>query len=217
MKRIMDFLLSFLGLIILSPLLVIIAVIVKIETDGPVFFRQIRVGRYEKPFRIIKFRTMIIGPDASGPGITVAGDYRITRFGSLLRRLKLDELPQLLNVVVGEMSLVGPRPEVPEYIKYYPDDLKKKILSVPPGITDPASLHFYDEERLLAQSVDPLETYINEVLPKKLNLCAKYVDSHNLCYDIFILFQTLLACFNRSFVENDTPTAVRKSDSSIQE
>jgi lipopolysaccharide/colanic/teichoic acid biosynthesis glycosyltransferase len=184
-----DMLLSALGLLLLSPLLLAIAVWVKLDSPGPVFFRQERVGRFGVPFRIHKFRTMTHG--GAGALITVGGDARITRAGAFLRRAKLDELPQLIDVLRGTMSLVGPRPEVPRYVAMYPPALRDKVLSVRPGITDIASLTYRDENDLLARAVDPEREYVNVVMPAKLQLAAQYVDHASLRFDLQLILRTL--------------------------
>jgi len=191
MKQFFDFITSFCGLILLSPIFVLTALWIKIDSKGPIFFRQERVGFQGVPFRIHKFRTMVSGAEKIGKQISIVGDSRITTSGGFLRKYKLDELPQLIDVVVGEMSLVGPRPEVLKYIDYYSDDEKQDVLSVKPGITDNASIEFIDENDLLASSKDPESTYINEVLPKKIALYRKYVKERSFFGDIAIIFKTI--------------------------
>lgn len=190
-KRVLDVLCSAAGLLVLSPLLILIAVLVRLDSPGPVFFRQERVGRHGRSFRIHKFRTMrhVAAPD--GPAITVRGDARVTRVGAVLRRFKLDELPQLIDVLRGEMSLVGPRPEVPEYVSHYPEAERAIVLSVRPGITDRASIEFSDEGALLAQAADPHRYYIDEILPVKLRYYVEYVRTQSLLGDIGIILRTL--------------------------
>jgi len=167
MKRAFDFLCSSLGLLFLSPIFLLVSIAIYFESRGPVFFRQERVGKDGKSFRIIKFRSMVAGASEIGLKITTAGDPRVTRVGRFLRRTKLDELPQLINVWRGEMSLVGPRPEVPIYVALY-SERQTKVLSVRPGITDPASIEYADEEKILGGAIDAQRTYIEEILPKKL-------------------------------------------------
>jgi lipopolysaccharide/colanic/teichoic acid biosynthesis glycosyltransferase len=181
------------SLILLSPLFLLIALWVKLDSQGPIFFLQTRIGQFEKPFKIIKFRTML--PDNKGPKLTLNNDARITRCGHFLRRYKLDELPQLINVLKGEMSLVGPRPEVPEYVAYYPDALKEYVLSVPVGITDYASIEFHNESELLAASKQPEISYIENILPLKLAYHQKYVKEQSLYLDIVLIFKTLKRIF----------------------
>ena len=176
------------ALVLLSPLLVVAALLVKLDSPGPVFFRQQRVGRHGVPFRIHKFRTMHAG--AAGPEITVGDDPRITRIGAWLRRTRFDELPQFIDVLQGTMSLVGPRPEVPRYVALYPPALRERVLAVRPGITDPASLDFIDEGRLLAQSPDPERTYVETILPAKLQRAADYADRATLMSDAGVLWRT---------------------------
>jgi lipopolysaccharide/colanic/teichoic acid biosynthesis glycosyltransferase len=192
-KRAVDVLLSALGLIALSPLLACIALLVKCDAPGPVFFRQQRVGRGGRLFRIHKFRTMRAGGD--GPPITADGDARVTRAGRWLRRAKLDELPQLIDVLKGDMSLVGPRPEVPRYMALYPPEARAQILSVRPGITDRAAIEFRDEERLLAASPDPERAYVEQLMPLKQRYYLDYVRGHSLMGDARIVADTLRALF----------------------
>jgi lipopolysaccharide/colanic/teichoic acid biosynthesis glycosyltransferase len=187
-KRLFDIALSALGLLVLSPLLLAIAVWVKLDSPGPVFFRQERIGRHGVPFRIHKFRTMAHGGE--GAQITVGADRRITRAGSFLRRAKLDELPQLIDVLFGDMSFVGPRPEVPRYVAMYPAGLRDKVLSVRPGITDVASLEYCNESDRLAQAADPEHEYVNVVMPAKLQLAARYVDQASLAFDLQLILRT---------------------------
>lgn len=192
-KRLFDVLVSSLGLLVLGPSLLLIALAVKLDSPGPVFFRQERVGRFGRPFRIHKFRTMRHDPQGSGPQITVGGDARITRVGRVLRQGKLDELPQLIDVWVGTMSLVGPRPEVPRYVAHYPPALREKVLSVRPGITDIASIEYRDESAVLARAPDPEHAYLHEVLPHKLALAAQYVDQASVWTDVKLIWRTLVA------------------------
>ncbi len=192
-KRLFDLLLSSLGLLVLAPVLLALALAVKLDSRGPVFFRQERVGRFGQPFRIHKFRTMRHDPVGQGLQITVGQDARITRVGAVLRQTKLDELPQLLDVWLGDMSLVGPRPEVPRYVAHYPEALRAKVLSVRPGITDIASIEYRDESAVLARAVDPEHAYIHEVLPHKLALSAAYVDQASVWLDVRLIWRTLMA------------------------
>ncbi len=190
LKRIFDFFSSFLGVLILSPLLILLALIIKVSSSGPAFFMQSRVGRKGKPFKLIKLRTMSLSKEAA-KGSFDAGDIsRITPFGRFLRKTKLDELPQLFNVLKGDMSLVGPRPEVEQWTRVYPE--KWAIVhSVRPGITDYASIHFRNEEEILAASVNPYETYKNEILPRKLALNIEYVNNQSFLEDLKIVFKTI--------------------------
>ena len=191
LKRSLDLLLASCGLLLLTPLLLPIALAIKLDSRGPAFFRQERVGRFGVPFRIHKFRTMAHDPRGAGSQITVGADARITRVGAFLRRHKLDELPQLIDVLQGTMSLVGPRPEVPRYVAMYPPVLRDKVLSVRPGITDAASIAFRDESELLARASDPEREYVQVVMPRKLALAASYADQQTLVLDLQILWRTL--------------------------
>ncbi len=189
-KRLFDLFWAAIGLIMLSPLLAAAAVWIKCDSSGPVFFRQLRVGRYGRPFRIHKFRTMTRGAAAGGQ-LTVGKDTRITRSGAVLRKYKLDELPQLIDVLLGHMSLVGPRPEVQEFMDSYPPEIREKVLSVRPGITDRASLHMVDENELLASYPDPHKAYVEVILPIKQRFYLEYVARHDLLTDIGIIMLTL--------------------------
>ena len=194
LKRLFDIALSALGLILLSPLLIGIALWIKFDTTGPVFFRQQRVGLKGALFGIHKFRTMTTDAAQRGLQITVGDDPRITRAGRLLRRTKLDELPQLIDVLVGNMSLVGPRPEVPKYVAMYSAAQREKVLSVRPGITDPASLQYRDESSLLAAAASPAEaerTYIEQIMPAKLKLSIGYVEGMSLANDARLIMATI--------------------------
>ena len=196
-KRIFDFVASGLGLLCLLPFFVLVAVWIKLDSAGPLFFRQERVGLGGRLFRIHKFRTMTVNAEAKGPQITIGQDSRITRVGALLRKTKLDELPQLIDVVLGDMSLVGPRPEVPRYIDCYPEDVRKKVLSVRPGITDRASIQFKDENDILGKAANPEQAYIQEVLPIKQRFYIDYVETRSFWGDIGIIFQTIWAIVRR--------------------
>jgi lipopolysaccharide/colanic/teichoic acid biosynthesis glycosyltransferase len=195
LKRAVDLLVSLPGLLLLALPLLLIALAVKLDSRGPVFYRQLRVGRHGVPFRIHKFRTMAHDPQGGAdevvPQITVGADPRITRVGALLRRRKLDELPQLIDVLQGSMSLVGPRPEVPRYVAMYPPELRAKVLSVRPGITDPASLAFRNESDLLARAADPEREYVQVLMPRKLALAAHYAETASLGTDLKIVWRTL--------------------------
>ncbi len=189
MKRMFDVLISTIALMMLAPALMAMAVAIKAESAGPVFYRGLRAGRYGKPFGIFKFRTMVMNADKIGGPSSAANDPRITWVGGFLRRYKLDELPQLLNVVKGEMSLVGPRPEVLQYVAMFNTE-EKAILSVPPGITDWASIANSDEGARLAGSPDPEKTYLEEIRPEKLRLQLEYVRRRSFGTDMRILVQT---------------------------
>lgn len=192
-KRLFDLCFSALALVLLGPVLLILAVWVRLDSPGPALFRQERIGRHGRPFRVWKFRTMVAGAPAQGPALTIGADPRITRPGVWLRRTKLDELPQFVNVLCGDMSVVGPRPEVPEYVACFPDEFREVVLSVRPGITDPASLAFRDESSLLAAAADPQALYREQILPRKLQMAADYVRRQSLWLDVKIIVQTVAA------------------------
>ena len=189
LKRIFDITLSLFGLIILLPFMLIIAILIKIDSKGPVFFKQIRVTKNGKEFKIFKYRTMRVGSDKYSQ-ITVGKDDRITKIGSFLRKYKLDEIPQLINVLIGDMSLVGPRPEVPKYAALYTDE-QKEILKVRAGITDYASIEFSDENDLLASEEEPEKAYIEKIMPKKIELNKKYLSEISILTDIKIILLTI--------------------------
>ncbi len=189
MKRLFDIIASGLGLLVLSPLFLVLAIWIKLDSKGPVFYRQVRVGKDNKDFRIFKFRSMRVGSD-KGSLVTIGGrDPRITRSGYIIRKLKLDELPQLINVFVGDMSLVGPRPEVRHYVNYWTPE-QMRVLDVRPGITDPASIKFRNENELMEQAEDPEDYYINVIMQEKLKLYLDYVDHHTFWGDIVLIFKT---------------------------
>ncbi|HEV2968849.1 MAG TPA: sugar transferase [Pirellulales bacterium] len=190
MKRCFDFTVALIALIALSPVFVLTAIAVRCDSRGPIFFLQQRVGRGFRSFWICKFRTMVVDAPLRGPQITSGEDPRITRVGRYLRKWKLDELPQLWNVFKGEMSLVGPRPEVPRYVEMFRDDYAC-LLSVRPGITDPASLKYRDEAAILAQSQNPEETYVRLILPEKIALAKRYVAQASLSGDLALIWQTI--------------------------
>ena len=192
-KRIFDIVCSGLGLIILSPFLLFVAIRIKMDSDGPVFFKQIRVGEKGREFKILKFRTMVVDAEKLGRQITVGNDSRITKIGAFLRKYKIDELPQLINVFKGDMSLVGPRPEVPRYVNMYTEE-QRKVLDVKPGITDLASIRYRDENELLGQAENPDEFYINTIMPDKLALNMEYINKSNVFLDIYIILKTILKC-----------------------
>ena len=189
LKRIFDITLSLFGLIILLPFMLIIAILIKLDSKGPVFFKQIRVTKNGREFKIFKYRTMRVGSDKYSQ-ITVGKDNRITKIGAFLRKYKLDEIPQLINVLIGDMSLVGPRPEVPKYVALYTDE-QKEILKVRAGITDYASIEFSDENDLLASEEDPEKAYIEKVMPKKIELNKKYISEISILTDIKIILLTI--------------------------
>jgi len=190
-KRTFDVLCALIGIVLLCPVFLIIALWIKLDSPGPVFFKQSRIGQFGHEFRIYKFRTMVVEAEKLGKQITVGNDQRITRSGRFLREFKLDELPQLVNVLKGEMSLVGPRPEVPKYVGMYTFE-QRQVLKVRPGITDPASIEFRNESELLATVSDPEATYIQEIMPKKLALNLQYVARPDLVSDIQIILHTLV-------------------------
>lgn len=189
MKRLFDIVASGIGLVLLSPLFLILAIWIKMDSEGPVFFRQVRVGFHNKDFRIFKFRSMRVGAD-KGSLVTIGGrDPRVTRSGYLIRKFKFDELPQLINVFVGDMSLVGPRPEVRHYVDYWtPEQIH--VLDVRPGITDPASIKFRNENELMEQADDPEKFYIEVIMQEKIKLYLEYVEKHNFWYDLGLIFKT---------------------------
>jgi len=189
MKRLFDIVASGLGLIVLSPLFLILAIWIKLDSKGPVFYRQVRVGYKNKDFCIFKFRSMRVGAD-KGSLVTIGGhDPRVTRSGYFIRKFKFDELPQLINVFLGDMSLVGPRPEVRHYVDYWtPEQLH--VLDVRPGITDPASIKFRNENELMEKAEDPEKYYIEVIMQEKIKLYLEYVEKHSFLYDIGLIFKT---------------------------
>ena len=189
LKRIFDITLSLLGLILLLPFMLIIAILIKIDSKGSVFFKQVRVTKNGREFKIFKYRTMRVGSDKYSQ-ITVGKDDRITKIGLFLRKYKLDEIPQLINVFIGDMSLVGPRPEVPKYVALYTDE-QKEILKVRAGITDYASIEFSNENDLLASEEDPEKAYIEKVMPRKIELNKKYLSEISILTDIRIILLTI--------------------------
>ncbi|PHM38543.1 sugar transferase [Xenorhabdus innexi] len=189
-KKLFDFVASLLGLLFLSPILVFIAIWIKMDSKGPIFFRQQRVGLYGKHFYIHKFRSMKLNSERSGQ-LTIGDDSRITNSGKFIRKYKLDELAQLIDVFLGKMSLVGPRPEVPKFIDKYPLDIRKEILSVKPGITDLASIEMIDENDILSQYSDPHQAYIDIIMPIKAKYYLDYVKNKSFFLDIKIIFKTI--------------------------
>lgn len=192
LKWTFDILASLFGLVFLSPILMAVSFLIKAEDGGPLFYRGVRVGRDGHPFRIFKFRTMVVDAEKVGGPSTSDDDQRITKIGKLLRKYKLDELPQLFNVLKGEMSFVGPRPEVPMEVDTYSEE-EKRILTVKPGITDYASLTFHNEGEILKGSSDPHQAYREKIRPEKLRLALKYVDEQSFWVDLKIIFQTVIA------------------------
>ena len=191
LKRAFDFVSSLLGLIVVSPVLMTIAILIKKEDGGRVFYRGVRIGRFGKPFRIFKFRTMVVNAEKMGGPSTADDDPRITKMGRFVRKFKLDELPQLINVLKGEMSIVGPRPEVQMYVDMFTEE-ERAILSVRPGITDWASIWNPDEGAILAGSPDPEKTYIEKIRPEKIRLQLKYVRERSFWNDLKIIAQTII-------------------------
>jgi lipopolysaccharide/colanic/teichoic acid biosynthesis glycosyltransferase len=188
-KRIFDFIISFVSLLFIFPLLFLISIIIKISTPGPVLYKQVRVGKYNKEFKIFKFRTMHLNADKMGL-LTVGGrDPRVTTVGYYLRRYKVDELPQLINVFKGDMSFVGPRPEVRQYVNLYSEN-QKKVLNVKPGITDLASIEFRNENEILSEQEDPNQYYIDNIMPKKLEINLKYIAQRDLLKDLGVIIKT---------------------------
>lgn len=191
MIRFFDFILSLVGLVVLAPIFIVLAIWIKVDSTGPVFYKQVRVGQNGIDFGLFKFRSMVVDADKKGL-ITVGGrDPRITRSGYFIRKYKLDELPQLINVLVGDMSLVGPRPEVRKYVDLYTDE-QQKVLSVKPGITDYASIEYMDENEILGKSNDPEKTYIEEIMPEKIKYNMKYINNKNLFEYFKIILLTVL-------------------------
>jgi lipopolysaccharide/colanic/teichoic acid biosynthesis glycosyltransferase len=191
MKRLLDIVLVLTALVLLLPVLVIIAVVVLLDSKGPVLYKQERIGKNGKPFCLYKFRTMKVHSDKQGLLTVGEHDPRITHIGYFLRKSKLDELPQLWNVLVGDMSIVGPRPEVKKYVELY-DDRQRKVLAVKPGLTDPASLEYIDENRILESFDHPEEAYVKIIMPRKLDLNLEYLERRNFFSDLFIMVRTLM-------------------------
>jgi len=186
-KRLFDVVSALLGLLLFGLPMLAVAAWIRLDSPGPVFFRQERVGRHGRLFRIHKFRTMRVDAEQRGPQLTVGADARVTRVGRVLRANRLDELPQFLDVLAGDMSLVGPRPDVPRYVEKWPPALRERVLAVRPGITDPASLTFRDEAALLARAADPEREYVDVILPRKLALAADYADRASLWTDLGVI------------------------------
>lgn len=192
--RCFDFLTAFFGLLFLLIPFVVIAIAIKCDSKGEVFFRQVRVGKNGKTFRIYKFRTMVKDAEKKGLQLSISSDARITKVGKILRKTKCDELPQLINVLLGDMSFVGPRPEVPKYVELY-DEEQKNVLLIRPGITDEASIRYRNENDVLEQSDDPERTYIEEVMPDKLRINLEYLTKIGLLYNVKIILRTIVAVF----------------------
>jgi len=195
-KRLFDLFVAMSALAVLGIPLLLVAFALKVSSPGALFFKQTRVGRYGRPFQMLKFRTMDGGSER---GITIGDDPKITPIGAVLRKWKIDELPQLINIVLGDMSLVGPRPEVPQFVAKYPPADREKVLSVRPGLTDFASIRFRDESKLLASQPDPMSFYENVLIPTKLRYCRLYVDKSSLCLDLHIMALTAAAIVHDRF------------------
>jgi lipopolysaccharide/colanic/teichoic acid biosynthesis glycosyltransferase len=195
MKRLFDLIFSLAGFLVLSPIFIILSLLILITMGWPVFYRQIRVGRGGEEFKIIKFRSMVKNAEKRGLAVTTGGDPRITPIGRFLRKSKLDELPQLLNVISGDMSLVGPRPEVPKYVSLY-DDHQRQVLSVRPGLTDPASIVYRHEEQILARYADTEKAYIEVLMPAKLKLNLAYIEKQSFWRDLALIGRTLRKIFS---------------------
>ncbi len=210
-KRLFDLTFAVPGLFLLSPLFFVVALLIKFDSPGPVFFRQVRLGLHGRPFRIYKFRTMVDRRGRNEVNLTLGEDGRITGIGGILRKFKVDEFPQLINVLKGEMSLVGPRPEVPEYVKEYPPDARAVVQSVQPGITDFASIEYKDENLLLGTADDPERVYIEQILPIKVAYYTKYVQESSLSLDLRLILATVKAVYCRKRTtpcEIDTKTTM---------
>lgn len=193
-KRFFDLIFSITGLILTLPIFIITSIAIKLDSKGPVFFKQIRVGKYGKPFKIYKFRTMVQNAEAIGTQVTLHNDKRITRVGRLLRAGRLDEIPQLINIFLGEMSSVGPRPEVPKYVHHYDHHMLATLL-IKPGLTGTASIEFRNENELLKESDNPDKTYITEILPQKCKLNLEYIEKLSIFYDFIIIIKTISCIF----------------------
>jgi len=200
LKRFFDFIISLIVLIIFSPLFLILGILIKKDSEGPVFYRHIRIGKDEKPFRIFKFRTMVNNADKSGVTSTKEDDIRITKMGKFIRKYNLDELAQFINVLRGEMSIVGPRPEIPYYVNIFTEE-EKIVLSVKPGITDWACIWNPDESKLLAGSDDPDRDYLEKIRPEKIRLQLKYVKEHSFWIDFKIMLMTLKVHLLKPIIE----------------
>jgi len=202
MKRLFDLLFSSIGLLLLQPLFIVTAIMIKVDSAGPIFFRQERIGRNFRRFMIYKFRTMVVDAEKKGLRITSGGDRRVTRVGRMLRKFKIDELPQLFNVLKGDMSLVGPRPEVEEYVTLYEEDYRE-ILKRRPGITDVSSIIFREEEAVLKSQADPEGYYKKILLPEKIRLAKEYIENSSLLYDLKLVLNTLHKIFYPPDVSRD--------------
>lgn len=193
-KRVFDILFAIIGILVLLPIFFIISLLIKIDSKGPVLFKQIRVGLNSEEFEIYKFRTMVVNAENLGKQITVGNDCRITKVGKFLRKNKMDELPQLFNVLKGDMSFVGPRPEVPKYVKFYNEE-EREILKVRPGITDLASINYRNESEILGDIEEPEQYYIDIIMKEKIKLNKIYLNNVNIFIDIKIILKTIIKCF----------------------
>ncbi len=212
-KRFFDFIVALLMLIILSPLFLLICVIIKMDSKGPVLFRQVRVTQYGRQFEIFKFRTMVTNADKIGAQITARDDNRITRVGKVLRKYRLDEIPQLINIILGDMTFVGTRPEVVKYVKKYSDEMMATLL-LPAGVTSEASIHYKDEDLLLSTADDIDEMYINNILPMKMKYNLKSIEEFSFLNDIKIMIRTVMAVIKK---DKNTLTAVKVSKTDLSE
>lgn len=192
LKRAFDIAVSFTGLILLSPVFIAVSILIKLDSKGPVFYRQTRVGKDNTDFTVLKFRTMNVNSDRESLLTVGSKDKRITKLGSILRKYKLDEFPQLINVLLGDMTFVGPRPEVRKYVDYYDDD-QKKVLCVKPGITDVASILYRNENEILGTVSDPEQYYVEEIMPEKIKYNLEYINSSSVFKDVKVIFKTLRA------------------------
>lgn len=195
-KRIFDLIVATVGLIVTGPVLLVLGLLIKLDSPGPVLYQGVRAGQGGVPFKMYKLRTMVLDADTLGPMLTRSEDARITRIGRVLRRWKIDEVPQLLNVLRGEMSIVGPRPECCAYVKHYSLD-QAQVLSVRPGITGPAQVKFRHEETTLQNCANLEEEYVNEIMPRKLALDIAYVHDHTVCRDLAVIAATFLSLFSK--------------------
>lgn len=194
LKRILDFIGGLIGTILLLPIMIVISIIIKCESRGPVLFKQVRITQYGREFKIFKFRTMVVNAEKLGTQVTSKNDPRITKIGRFLRRYRLDELPQIINILIGDLSFVGTRPEVPRYVKEYTDEMIATLL-LPAGVTSEASIEFKDEEKILDNSDNVDSDYINKVLPLKMKYNLHYIKLFTVLYDIKIMFKTIGAVF----------------------
>lgn len=213
LKRIFDLIISIVILIVLLPVFLIISIAIKVDSNGPVMFRQVRVTRYGKQFRIFKFRTMVKNADKIGAQITTQNDIRVTRIGKVLRKLRLDEIPQLLNVITGDMTLVGTRPEVVKYVDRYSNEMMATLL-LPAGVTSEASIQYKDEELLLKNAEDVDHTYIYEILPQKMEYNLKSIEKFSFFYDVKIMFRTVIAVIKKHEVDEGGTTEIKQKDES---